>query len=269
MKSSDRSLEKQIASYALAGGVSLLALPGAAEASIVYSGVLDTPLNSSVFIPIDFDGDRDWEIALSFLQSTGNSTLVFSFMGESGISGIQFLQGAGSFLVDFGSGGSTSKQLAEVLPGGTVIGPTAPGASTWSTAGTSSSNPTKGGLQDYVDPSGAPILNAWAGESRKFIGFNITLSSEATLDSSGNLTAYGPSYYAWVRISVPSTFGVGFVLHDWGYENQAGVSITAGATGLGGTVPEPGTLQVVALGSAGLIAWRRRRPQADFSAADA
>lgn len=268
MKSSDRSLEKQIASYALAGGVSLLALPGAAEASIVYSGVLDIPLNLSgtPAIPINFDGDSDLELIFTGLPSAGNSTSAFSFASAPGI---QFLQGAGSFQVDLGGGTLASKQLAEVLPGGTVIGPTAPGASTWSTAGTPSSPPTKGGLQDYGDPSLAPILNAWAGESRKFIGLNITLTSEATYDSGGSVTAYGPSYYTWVRISVPSTFGAGFVLHDWGYENQAGVSIRAGAGALGGTVPEPGTLQVVALGSAGLIAWRRRRLQADFSAADA
>jgi hypothetical protein len=49
-------------------------------------------------------------------------------------------------------------------------------------------------------------------------------------------------------------------VHDWAYESVAGQSIqTPGSS----SVPEPGTLQVVALGGLGLVAWRRRRMQAN------
>ena len=67
-------------------------------------------------------------------------------------------------------------------------------------------------------------------------------------------------HYAWLRITVapqnltPGTQPRAITVHEWAYENVAGVGIEAGA----GAIPEPSSLGFLALGSLGLAARRRR-----------
>jgi hypothetical protein len=74
----------------------------------------------------------------------------------------------------------------------------------------------------------------------------------------------GARHFGWIRMEWQDTNGVtsrGFALPnkltaiDWAYESAPGVPILAGAT------PEPSTvvLALIATGSAGLLAWRKRR----------
>ncbi|WP_428303726.1 PEP-CTERM sorting domain-containing protein [Lacipirellula sp.] len=44
----------------------------------------------------------------------------------------------------------------------------------------------------------------------------------------------GPTdlYYAWIRVSINNAAGT-FIVHDWAWQNETGVPITAGAGGLG------------------------------------
>jgi hypothetical protein len=151
------------------------------------------------------------------------------------------------------SGGFT-KPLYTVLTGNTLIGPTAPSGSSWNSNTPESGVKASAGLQDYDQATGLPIAAGFAGATQKFVGFSVVLTTEKVGSS-----PY-PYHYGWVRVSAPSTWGGNLTIHDWAYESRSGVAITT--PGGGGTVPEPGTLQVVALGGLGLVAWRRRRLQA-------
>ncbi len=66
--------------------------------------------------------------------------------------------------------------------------------------------------------------------------------------------------WGWIRVEPEAgADGVPDALEvvDWAY-NDAGGGITAGQT-VGPSVPEPSALGLLALGSAGVLAWRRRR----------
>jgi len=60
--------------------------------------------------------------------------------------------------------------------------------------------------------------------------------------------------YGWAHIRLPSTGNPGVIV-DWAYDNT-GAAIVSGSTGQGGTVPEPASLGLLALGAVGLL--RRR-----------
>lgn len=71
----------------------------------------------------------------------------------------------------------------------------------------------------------------------------------------------GQSHYGWVRVKLADTNNNGFVnqltVVEWAYENDPNTALLAGVV----PVPEPGTLSLslLAMGSAGVIALRRRR----------
>jgi hypothetical protein len=63
----------------------------------------------------------------------------------------------------------------------------------------------------------------------------------------------------WIRLEISSN-GSGLpdtiTAIDWAYNDVAGATITGGQTG---AVPEPSALGLLAMGSAGVLAWRKRR----------
>ena len=62
-------------------------------------------------------------------------------------------------------------------------------------------------------------------------------------------------FYGWVRVGVNLNAGT-FQVKEWAYNSVSGAGIHAGQ------IPEPSTLGMLAAGSAGLVAMRRRRKQA-------
>ena len=67
------------------------------------------------------------------------------------------------------------------------------------------------------------------------------------------------TYYGWVNFSIPNQAGAQFVIHGFGYNDEAGASIRAGQTT---DIPEPGTLALLAAGTVGVAAGSARRRRA-------
>lgn len=66
----------------------------------------------------------------------------------------------------------------------------------------------------------------------------------------------GPNlFYGWIRVAVDQAAGT-FQVKDWAYNNVSGAGIRAGQ------IPEPTTLGMLAAGSVGLLAMRRRKQAA-------
>jgi len=121
------------------------------------------------------------------------------------------------------------------LPAGSFIGP----------GGQFAANPALAEASNYygVFYSYGP----WANVNDHYLGLRFPIGSD--------------THYGWVRMDVQTNVGsmsISATVKDWAYESTPNVGISAGDTGV---VPEPGTLSLLALGSAGLALWRKRKTQ--------
>jgi hypothetical protein len=240
----------EIAGYAAAAGASL-GLAGTADAAIIYSGVLNqsvmiSPAAASTATNLSFPMDGAGNGFLANVSFALNTTAFTSFASSmvNGNAGVQ-ANGVAAFL-------GANPNAADKLAAGAVI----------SAGGTFSA--LFGGNQRYqtVTSSGlgpnffGNISNPFTNGVSAFVGIKLGTGATASYgwirliledladNPVGALGADGANYFDKVTIV------------DWAYDDT-GAAITAGATAPALNAPD--SLALLALGAAGMGAFRRRK----------
>ena len=163
-------------------------------------------------------------VSAAFLGNSDNGDVFRAF---NGLASWKMFDGEGSDTYN-GFGGSSSR-----AGGGLLIGPGGASAGDFSMLASGYSIGAAGGFGPY---------RGWAGltDQSGHIGVKFTIGAG--------------THYGWMHASVDE--GGILTIFSWAYEDVPGESIAAGAT-----IPEPGSLSLLALGAAGLMTRRRRKRQ--------
>jgi len=213
--------DKKLVAYALAAGAGLAIAGQNANAAVIYTDA-HIPINSTVgtLSVIDLDNDGIPEFAVAASHcSCASSANHFLSFLNLPFTGVMGASNSGS-------------ANASALPVGTPID-------------------ALGNFIFAVNPlayaarfsSGSSTYGTFANAGEKFLGLVFVDANNQT-------------HYGWARFNViadPTMPEVRGQLIDYAYEDLADTGIEAGAA------PEPGSLSMLALGAAGLAAWRSRR----------
>jgi hypothetical protein len=216
--------------YAAAVG-SGLALASAADAAIIYSG----PENITVAATAPGTPGGTMHSGVLLKIAPGHSL-------EIGALARHFVQG----------GGLASAGLFSDRQGGGVF----------------TTNRGLGPIHEF--PKGASIGGTLQSSAAAVVAFSAPNGFRATLGSFVGPTGYAGFKLAngdlgWIRLKGTTSFGppdVSLTALGWAYNDVAGAPITAGETAAPASpVPEPSSLALalMAAGSAGVLAWRKRR----------
>jgi hypothetical protein len=213
-------LDSKLIRYALAGSA-VLAAPAAADASIIYSGTVNSSIEQTG------SGPSSSTLNVTLDGSLTDFTLTAQ-VGGGVIAGVSVSGPGTTYFVADGVG-------PKALTLGTLI---------------SAANATGSG-GNLSTSTGSPVSvksgNWSADEVPAYLGLRFDIS--------------GSAHYGWAQLSIDVDGGVSpraYVnLIDYAYESQADVSILAGDTTV--ATPEPSSLALFALGAAGVMALRRKR----------
>ncbi len=220
--------------YATAGAASALTCISSADANIVYSGVINQSFNAS---PGNFDLMR-FQIgdvaSLVFLHGRFPSPSSGSGKGRGGIVGFS---GAGIAGFQASATGITNNYASKLKFGQNV-------SSRPFVAGVGEGGGFNGTGHGYLASGLGKPNSQWTNPGTGFLGFRFTSVS-------------GGFQYGWARIDMDGAPGNSFTLIDYAFADP-GERLRAGQTTE--SVPESGgSLGLLALGCAGLLAWRAAR----------
>ena len=236
-----KSLEKKLLSYSVAAGAAITCVENAQ--AVQYKDLNDVVIKDNELDPyfLDFNDDNinDFKIIHSG-RSYGNSVYKIQLSGAS----VHGLNGNGFVVID----GNQKRFVVNKLEAGDQIDGNGP------------FNPRGNfGLHQTLDVVNKPSTETNSGN---FLGADNAFFGVRFSDGTDN-------YFGWGRVSMPGD-GSQLILHDVAYNENPDEAIKAGYTGypstnalsVGTPVPEPGTLGMLALGAAGVYAWRRRKDKA-------
>lgn len=212
-----------------AAGIAVVGLAAwsaqSAGASVIYSGPVNAPVDTSNSYNVDFNHDGNTDAQFGTYNNNGSYYLKLFLNNGSSPSHPQLLYD------------NTPNNVAANLSPGTLIGPLPPDSSTaWTT-------------DDKVlyDLTGGSPSGHFAPGSPGYAGLSFQSTTDAT-----------QVYYGWAQFQTiqGSKEGPSGTLIDFAYESTPNTAIVVGDTG---PVPEPGSLALLATGAAGLAAYRGRR----------
>ncbi len=226
------STSARLASYSSTAAVGALSL-ASSNASIVYVNAGNTLLADPVpnnanygFFPFDLNADSINDIAFAVrATATGSATPSFAVVLASEVVG-SAVGVIGQEIAGY--------PYADRLSGGTLID----GSSGFLVLTEADSN-----VASMAFGPGFPN-SQWAvpGSNSGYLGVRFNIGTA--------------EHFAWMRLTVApqaSATPRAITVHEWAYEDVPGVGIEAGA------IPEPSALGLLALGSVGLAARRRRK----------
>ncbi len=229
---------KRLASYAIAGTTAACSAEPA-EADVFYSTV-NKALGSTIIDKVDghnlifapTGGGANWNFSLGhvLIDNTPNGYAFAGNVGLPGLTGQPFAQFAGRQVT---VGNSKINYVANLALGA------------------------------VVNAGGRAFIGGGLGNGMLASKFGYANSEFKTAGVGFLGVKFNTDQYGWIRVNMNGPDNNRFTIVDYAYADK-GESINVGQTT---AVPEPSSLSLLALGSIGILAWRRRRAAALTSAA--
>jgi hypothetical protein len=218
----NRSLEKRLAAYgSMSLALAAVSMPAAARAgSIEWAADVTTTVNTPLYFDLQSGNVGGTGFLNSFeLMTRQEGTALAAFLLAKGSQFNASSLNGNEFAV------TASSSIAKLIPGASLVGPARNFGSLFGT------------LASNVQPPGVPFGQWNATPAAGDVGLSIVRG--------------GDTYYGWADIIVNPDYTI--TLNAFGYDD------TPGESEIAGPVPEPSSIELLALGAAGIAAYRRRR----------